>query len=277
MNARRPLADRVRLLAALGVLANGFLPVLWIVLTSLKPELELVQRPITWMPADATLENYRRAFGEQPLLRYLGNSLGVAVGSSLLAVVVSAATAYTLARLPVPRRNVVLVGLLAVALCPPAALLVPLFETMRGLGLLNTWLALILPNAVFSLPVCTLVLIAAFRAIPAELEDAALLDGCSRLGALWRVNLPLAAPGLGAAGLLGFVNAWDEFILALTLNAGPAGRTLPVGLQLYQGEFTFPWPVISAALVVGIVPLALLIVFFQGRLVGGLASGGLKG
>lgn len=274
----RPTAARFLSLAALAaVLVNGFFPVAWIVLTSLKSEVELVRRPITWWPDAPTLANYTQAFSEQPLLRFLGNSLGISALSALLAVAVSAAAAYALVRLPVPRRGLVLTALIAVAMCPAASLLAPLFEIMRGLGLLNTWAALILPNAVFSLPVCTLVLVAYFRSVPAELEEAALIDGCSRAGALRRISLPLAMPGLATVGLLAFVNAWDEFLLALTLNAAPGGRTLPVGILYYQGEYTFPWPVISAALVVGIVPLALIVVLFQERVVGGLAAGGLKG
>jgi multiple sugar transport system permease protein len=104
-----------------------------------------------------------------------------------------------------------------------------------------------------------------------------MIDGCTRLGALWRVVVPLAAPGVFTAGILAFVNAWDEFLLALSLNASASMRTLPVGITLYQGEFTFPWPIISAALIVAIVPMAVLIAVFQERVVGGLTQGGLKG
>ncbi|HEY0893961.1 MAG TPA: carbohydrate ABC transporter permease, partial [Cellvibrio sp.] len=163
------------------------------------------------------------------------------------------------------------------AMCPPATLQVPLFEMMRALGLLNTWLALILPNAVLSLPVCILVLVAFFKSLPESLEQAAMLDGCSRLGALWRIVLPLSLPGVITAGTLAFVNAWDEFLFALVLNAAPENRTLPVGILFYQGEFTFPWPLISAALIVGIVPLVVLIALSQQRLVGNLTAGGMKG
>jgi multiple sugar transport system permease protein len=148
---------------------------------------------------------------------------------------------------------------------------------MRSLGLLNTYAALVLPYAMLNLPVCTLVLVSFFQDIPRDLENAAMLDGCTRLGALWHVVIPLAAPGVFTAGILAFVNAWDEFLLALSLNASAAVRTAPVGIALYQGEFSFPWPVISAALVVAIVPVALLIALFQERVIGGLTQGGLKG
>jgi multiple sugar transport system permease protein len=145
------------------------------------------------------------------------------------------------------------------------------------LGWLNTYAALILPYVVLNLPVCTLVLVSFFQGIPRDLENAAMIDGCTRIGALWHVVVPLAAPGVFTAGILAFVNAWDEFLLALSLNSSPEVRTLPVGITLYQGEFTFPWPIISAALIVAIVPIAILIAVFQERVVGGLTQGGLKG
>lgn len=269
----RPL----HVLTSLAVLINGLFPVLWIAATSLKTETELVRRPITWWPAEPSTANYIRAFTEQPLLRFIANSLGISLCSALLAVAVSAAAAYAFARLDLPRRGLLLTILVATAMSPPASLLVPLFEVMRTVGLLNTWIALILPNAVISLPVCTLVLVAFFRSIPQDLEDAALIDGCSRAATLWHITLPLSLPGLFTAGILALVNAWDEFLLALTLNAAPAHRTLPVGILFYQGEFTFPWPVISAALVAGIIPLALLLIAFQRHVIGGLTAGGLKG
>jgi ABC-type Fe3+ transport system permease subunit len=125
---------------------------------------------------------------------------------------------------------------------------------------------------VLNLPVCTLVLVSFFQSIPRDLENAAMIDGCTRLGALWRVVVPLAAPGVFTAGILSFVNAWDEFLLALSLNSSASMRTLPVGITLYQGEFTFPWPIISAALIVAIVPIAVLIAVFQERVVGGLTQ-----
>lgn len=259
------------------VLINGLFPVIWIFLTSLKTEVELAATPITWLPDNASLENYQQAFSQQPLLLFLGNSLAIALLSALLALVISISAAYAFARLALPKAGLLLVGLIALAMCPPATLQVPLFEMMRALGLLNTWLALILPNAVLSLPVCILVLVAFFKSLPESLEQAAMLDGCSRLGALWRIVLPLSLPGVITAGTLAFVNAWDEFLFALVLNAAPENRTLPVGILFYQGEFTFPWPLISAALIVGIVPLVVLIALSQQRLVGNLTAGGMKG
>ena len=275
-----PLAWSPRLLrgvAAAAVVVNGFFPALWILLTSLKTEAELVAKPITWWPHQATLQNYVQAFTDQPLLRYLGNSVAVALLATVCSLVVSAGAAYAIARLNLKHRQLILTCIVASSMFPLVTLLVPIFETMRTLGLLNTYTALVLPYTVLNLPVCTLVLVSFFQAIPKDLENAAMIDGCTRLGALWRVVVPLAAPGVSTAGILAFVNAWDEFLLALSLNASASMRTLPVGITLYQGEFSFPWPIISAALIVAIVPIAVLIALFQERVVGGLTQGGLKG
>ena len=267
----------LRLLAAGIVVINGFFPAVWILFTSLKTEVELVSKPITWWPHAPTLGNYLRAFTDQPLLQYLGNSAVVAAGSTALSLLVAALAAYAIARLNLKHRQLILTAIVASSMFPLVTLLVPIFETMRTLGLLNSYVALILPYTVLNLPVCTLVLVSFFQSIPKDLENAAMIDGCTRLGALWRVVVPLAAPGVFTAGILAFVNAWDEFLLALSLNASPGMRTLPVGITLYQGEFSFPWPIISAALVVAIVPIAVLIAVFQERVVGGLTQGGLKG
>ncbi len=277
MNSNIFEGPRLRWIAAALVVANGFFPALWILLTSLKSETELVSKPITWWPANATLHNYVQAFTDQPLLRFMGNSALVALGATIASLLVSAGAAYAIARLNLKHRQLILTAIVASSMFPLVTLLVPIFETMRTLGLLNTYTALILPYVVLNLPVCTLVLVSFFQSIPRDLENAAMIDGCTRMGALVRVVVPLAAPGVFTAGILAFVNAWDEFLLALSLNSAASMRTLPVGITLYQGEFSFPWPIISAALIVAIVPVAVLIALFQERVVGGLTQGGLKG
>jgi multiple sugar transport system permease protein len=276
--SRSPLSGRpLRLVVGFILLINGLFPALWILLTSLKLEGELTRTPITWLPARPTLHNYVQAFSDQPLLLFLFNSFMVALISTLATLLVSVLAAYALARLKLRFRDLILSAIIAVSTFPLVTLLVPLFEIMRALSLLNSWTALVLPYTVLSLPICTLILVSFFEGIPRELENAAMIDGCTRIGALFSVVVPLSVPGVVTAGILAFVNAWDEFLLALSFNSSPALRTLPVGIQLYQGEFTFPWPVVSAALVVGIVPIAILIVIFQERVVSGLTSGGLKG
>lgn len=280
MNPTLPFSwntQTLRWAAAALVVINGFFPALWILFTSLKSEVELVRKPITWWPEKATLANYVQAFTDQPLLHYLFNSFFVATLATAASLVVASLAAYAIARLNLYYRQAILTCIVASSMFPLVTLLVPIFETMRTLNLLNSYTALVLPYVVLNLPVCTLVLVGYFQSIPKDLENAAMIDGCTRIGALWRIVVPLAAPGVFTAGILAFVNAWDEFLLALSLNSSPAVRTLPVGITLYQGEFSFPWPIISAALIVAIVPVAVLIALFQERVVSGLTQGGLKG
>ena len=235
--------------AGVVVVVNGFFPALWILLTSLKTETELMQYPITVSAgsADARQLLTRRS----PRSRSCA-SCGTASSSPrcrrCCACSSRALAAYALTRLRMPHRNLIMSVLLAVAMFPLISLMVPLFKLMRELGLLNTYLALILPYAVLSLPVCTLVMASFFQDIPPDLEAAAMIDGCSRVGALFQVVIPLSAPGVFTAAILAFVNAWDEFLLALTMMNRVSMRTLSVGITLYQGEFAFPWPLISAAL-----------------------------
>jgi multiple sugar transport system permease protein len=272
-----PSFRRSTFIAALIIAANGFIPAIWVFFTSLKTETELMRVPITILPQAPTVENYVRVFVDQPILIFLVNSFVVATLSTLLCVVVSALAAYSIVRLKVPMGTVILSAIVLVSMFPLISLMVPLFQIMRALELLNTWPALILPYAVLSMPVCTLVMASFFQDIPQDLEKAAMIDGCTRLGAMWKIILPLSGPGVFTAAILAFVNAWDEFLLALTLSPRVPSRTLPVGITLYQGEFAFPWPIISAALVVAILPICVLIVVFQERVVGGLTAGGVKG
>jgi multiple sugar transport system permease protein len=265
------------LLAAAIVVVNGFFPALWILFTSLKTESELLQFPITYIPRDPTLVNYYQAFTEKPLHLFILNSVIVAGASTIITVLVAALAAYALTRLKMPKRNLLMSILLAVSMFPLISLIVPLFQVMREIGLLNNYLSLILPYTVLSLPVCTLVMASFFQDISPDLEAAAMVDGCTRVQALFKIVLPLAAPGVFTAAILAFVNAWDEFLLALTFLSRESMRTLSVGITLYQGEFAFPWPLISAALIVAIVPVCILIAVFQERVVGGLTAGGVKG
>ncbi|MFN3392084.1 MAG: carbohydrate ABC transporter permease [Meiothermus ruber] len=271
-------SPRIWLWIAAGIVViNGFFPAVWILLTSFKTEAELTRIPITWLPENPTLQNYVQALTRAPIGRYFLNSLIVAVGATLLCVFVSALAAYALARLRIPYKTLIFSLLVGVSMFPTVTLLLPLFEMVLGLGLRNTYIALILPHAALSIPVATLVLVSFFQGIPKDLESAAMVDGCSRLGALWRIVVPLSAPGVFTASILAFVNSWDEFLLSLTLLPSQAMRTLPVGIQFLQGEYSFPWPLISAALIIALVPVALVIAIFQERVVGGLTQGGVKG
>jgi multiple sugar transport system permease protein len=270
--------QRVLVVFALLVLViNGFYPIIWIFLTSIKNELELTTKPITYWPAAASFSNYLEIFRAQPLARYFLNSLIVSSLSTLVCVTFAAFAAYALARLKLRYRRAIAITITAASMFPVVALIIPLFQTMKSLGWLNTYFSLVIPYAAFSLPISTLVLTAFFQGIPEDLESAAMIDGCSRFEALWRIVVPLAAPGVVTAAILAFVNSWNEFLLALTFNSAPDMKTVPVGVTLYQGEFTFPWPLISAAIVVTIIPVIGIIIVFQRKIISGLTAGGVKG
>jgi len=258
------------------LIVGGTFPLVWIALTSLKSGPELQQFPVQYLPTHPAWSNYARVFTEQPFATFFVNSLIVSGVSTVLCVVVASLAAYALARLKLRRRNVYTTLVVVFSMFPVISLVVPLFRILRGANLLNTYPALILPYTALSLPVAILVLIAFFGSIPRDLEAAAMIDGCSRLGALRRVVVPLSAPGIVTAALLVFVNSWNEFLLALSFNTSRTMRTVSVGVTLYQGEFAFPWPLISAAIVIAVVPLVLLIVLFQKRFVTGLTAGGVK-
>jgi multiple sugar transport system permease protein len=256
---------------------NGIYPMIWIVLTSLKNEIELQQTPITYLPRAPSFTSYAQVFEQQPFAQYFLNSVLVAGLSTIICVFIAALAGYAIARVNLPFKRFISIAVVAASIFPVVSLIVPLYQMMLALGWLNTYLALVVPYAAFSLPISILTLAAFFQGIPKELEDAAMVDGCSRFGALWRVIVPLAAPGMATAAILAFVNSWNEFLLALTFASNPATRTVPPAVALYQGEFSFPWPVISAAITIAIIPIIAIILIFQQRIINGLTAGSVKG
>ncbi len=277
------------------MVVNGFFPSVWLLLTSLKHDGELTQLPISYLPRDPTLDNYVAVFERNPFALFLRNSLVVSVVATLVCVLFAGLAGYALGRLKLRGSRAILTGIVMTSMFPALVLLVPLYRLFRGgeIGwlsgflffpdvvatpnLLNTYWALIIPYVALSLPIATMILTSFFQLIPDDLEAAATVDGASRLGALFRVIMPLSAPGMVTAAIIVFVNSWNEFLLALTFNTAVEMRTVPVGITFYQGQFSFPWAVISAAVTLGVIPLVLLIVFFQQRIISGLTAGGVKG
>lgn len=266
-------------LAALVALAIiwSLAPYLWTLFTSFKTERELYQFPVTYLPKVPTIINYVNVFTQNPFGRFLLNSAIVTVLSTVLCLFIASLAAYAFARLKFRGREPLLVGLLVVAMIPLITLIVPLYILVRNLGLLNTYWGLIAPYVTYSLPVAIFILTAFFREIPPELEEAALIDGCTRLNTLWRIIAPLAAPGFITAGIIVFVYTWNEFLIAMTLTSTTGVRTITVGIALYRGEFTFPWGVISAAVALATVPIMALILLGQRLVIRGLTAGAVKG
>jgi len=266
----------MRLAALVLLAAYCVAPFLWQVVTSLKPAAELTSLP-PLLPTRLTGEHYAAIFTGHPLLRIIANSAVVAVCTTALALVVGALAAYAVSILRVRGRAAILGVVLSVSMFPPIATVSPLFLLLNALGLRDTLAALVLTYSTFSLPLAVWLLANFFDALPRELYVAARVDGCSAFGALWRVVLPLAAPGILAAGLLVFIFAWNEFLFALSFTATEASRTLPVGIALFPGLHEVPYGEIAAASVVATLPVVALAFAFQRRIVEGLTAGAVKG
>jgi multiple sugar transport system permease protein len=248
-------------------------PFAWQVLTSLRPEGELTR---AGLPSRLSLDAYASVLASGTFLRAVANSLVVAAVTTAFCLAVGASAAFALAKLRFPGRGLLLAAALGVSMFPPIATVSPLYLLLRALGLRDQLLGLVLPYATFALPLTLWLLTSFFRELPDALYRAARVDGCTPFGAFWRVMLPLAAPGLATTGLLVFIFCWNEFLYALTFLSSPEKRTVPVALSLFAGEHVEPWCEVAAASLVATLPLALLTLFFQRRIVSGLTSGAVK-
>ena len=257
------------------IAAWSLLPFAWSIVTSLKSETDLGRL----LPSEPTLANYPAIFERQPFGRYLLNSVLVAAGSTLLAVAVGSLAAYALARLRFRRAALIERTLLVFALVPPAILIVPLFSSARALGLVNSYVGLIIVHAALNLPFVIWSLASFFRELPPELEDAARVDGFSRFAILWRIVLPCSGPAVAATAVLAFIFSWNEFVIALTLLSSPSMRTVPVGISMLSGStaYEIPWSQVSAAVVLTTLPVVAVVLALQRWIVSGLTSGAVKG
>jgi multiple sugar transport system permease protein len=258
------------------VLCYCVAPFLWQVGTSLKLDAQLLSLP-PLLPLPPTLEHYTAIFAGSGFPRVFTNSVVVAACTTLAALTIGTLAAFALSVLRVRRRAAFLAIVLSVSMFPPIATVSPLFLFLSVVGLRDTLLALILTHTTFALPLAVWLLTNVFDTLPRELYVAARVDGCTAAGALVRVLLPLAAPGLLAAGLLVFVFSWNEFLFALSFTATDAARTIPVAIALFPGLHEIPYGEIAAACVVVTLPVVVLAFAFQRRIVEGLTTGAVKG
>jgi multiple sugar transport system permease protein len=263
------------------VLVFALVPVVWIISLSFKTPASVADG--RFLPAHWTLDNYKVLFeggiSNSPFLKPLINSIVVAVTSTVLAIVIAAFAAYAIARLEFPGKNVILVAALAIAVFPTISIVGPLFNIWRSIGLFDTYPGLIIPYLTFALPLSIYILVAFFREIPWDLEDAAAVDGATPFQTFRKVILPLAAPGTFTAAILVFIICWNEFLFAITLTSSNNARTVPAALAFFTGasQFTAPTGNIAAAGVIVTIPIILFVLFFQRRIVTGLTSGAVKG
>jgi multiple sugar transport system permease protein len=263
------------------VVVFALLPVLWIISLSLKPPEAITDQK--FIPSDITFDNYKALFeggiSDSVFLKPLINSILIALITTVVAVTLAALAAYAIARLDFPGKALILAGALAIAMFPPISTVGPLFDMWRALGLYDTYLGLIIPYLTFSLPLAIYTLVAFFREIPWELEQAAQVDGATPMQAFTKVIIPLAAPGVFTAAILVFIFALNDFVFAISLTSSDASRTVPAALAFFTGESQFEEPTgnIAAAAVVVTIPVIIFLMIFQRRIVAGLTAGAVKG
>ena len=238
---------------------------------------ELYTVPPIWWPDAPTWDNYHKVLFESNIPRYFLNSVIISVGSTALALLLAIFASYGFARFDFRGKPLLQAFVLIGQLLPTAAIIVPLFITLRVLGLVNTYWGLILVYMIITLPLSVWMLTSYFKAIPAELDEAAIIDGASRLGVLFRITLPLSVPGIVAVCVYAFVTTWNEFIFALCFATDSSVKTLPIGLAEFSTEFNTDWGAVMAASVVMTLPIALLFLSMQRLFVGGLTAGATKG
>lgn len=259
------------------VVAFALFPVLWIVSLSFKTPASIADG--NFVPREWTLENYQNIFDTALFTRSLINSIGIALISTAIAVVLGMMAAYAVARLNFPGKRALIGVSLLIAMFPQISLVTPLFELWRDLRLFDTWPGLILPYITFALPLAIYTQSAFFRQIPWDLEKAAKMDGATQAQAFRRVIAPLAAPGVVTTAILVFIFCWNDFLFAVSLTSTEASRTAPVALSFFTGDSQFEDPTgsISAAAVVITIPIVIFVLLFQRRIVSGLTSGAVKG
>ncbi|HTP03520.1 MAG TPA: carbohydrate ABC transporter permease [Anaerolineales bacterium] len=260
----------------LAFLAFAILPWFWMLLCSIRPERELMQSPIVLWPGALTLLNHVELLQRTSFAQNLRDSLIVAVGAVSLGLTLALPAAYAFSRFRFRGRQVLRTQFLVINMFPVVMLILPLFVLMRDLGLLDTYFALIGGHGTFTLPFAIWLLTGYFDGIPVELDQAAMIDGATRLQALRLVVFPLAMPGVIAVGLYLFITSWNEYLFALML-AGRNVRTVTVALQLFIGENQIQWGLLMAGGTLVSLPATVLFLFAQRRLVSGLTSGAVKG
>ncbi len=254
-------------------------PFAWVFLASFKTRAELYATPIVYLPASWSLANYAEAWTSKltPFSRFFVNSLWVSSVTMVATTAVSILAGFALARFRFAGRQTFLLVFLATQMFPAVLLIAPLLSQWHALGLIDTYQALIYSNFSFTVPFTVWMLVGYFESIPVELEESAMIDGCSRFGALCRVVLPLAAPGVAATAIFAFVASWSELLFAITFTSQTEMRTLSAGLLFMVGQYEIQWGQLSAGVIISTVPVAILFTYLQRHLIQGLSAGAVKG
>ena len=277
--AERVLGGPVLWLGLAALTLFAMLPFVWVFLASFKTRAELYATPIVYLPASLSVANYVEAWTSKltPFSRFFANSLWVSSVTMVATTLVSILAGYALARFRFAGRQTFLLIFLATQMFPAVLLIAPLLSQWYALGLIDTYQALIYSNLSFTVPFTVWMLVGYFESIPLELEESAMLDGCNRFGALCRVVLPLAAPGVAATAIFAFVASWSELLFAITFTSQTEMRTLSAGLLFMVGQYEIQWGQLSAGVIISTVPVAILFTYLQRHLIQGLSAGAVKG
>ena len=264
-------------LAFVVVIVTSLVPVFWLLMLSLKTPASATDG--SFIPHHWTLDNYHDIFSQSVFTAALRNSIGIGLIATTLAVLLASSAAYAIARLDFPHKQTILAVALMVTLFPQVSLVGPMYNLWRQIGLFNTWIGLIIPYLTFALPLSIFVLSTFFREIPWELEQAAQIDGATPFQAFTKVIAPLAAPGLATTFIIVFLICWNDFVFAISLTATSAAQTVPAAIAQFPGvsQFTQPIGDIAAAAIVVTIPVMILVLLFQRRIVAGLTAGAVKG
>jgi multiple sugar transport system permease protein len=286
---RRLLGDQVRDLALYLIVSIWFLPVLWVATTSFRARVEINSRPPVWLPRQIDFDSYKILLGMPtpegsfgmggsiPFAAYARNSLMIGLTGTAIALTLGTLAGYVFARFRFRAKNGIFLGMMLARAVPGIALSLPLFILFARLRLSDKPIGMIIAYAALNIPFTAWLMDGFFRAIPEELDEAALIDGCSRWTAFWRIALPLALPGLAASGIFAFLTSWNEFAVAQQITRTPASRTFPPALYEFTGQFVSDWRGMTAMSVMMMIPAIIFVVLIQRQLVQGLASGAVKG
>lgn len=262
-------------LFSLGLMMFVLLPIVWLLLSSVKQDVELLSKPPTFLPKQLTLENYVNLLLNEKVVHTLKNSLIVSLFTTLISLVIGIFGAYAFARFRFRGRNALYLSILGTQMLPAMAILIPLFVLLRVTGLLYTFQGLIISYVAFSLPYVIWMYHAFLQSLPHEIEEAARIDGCSRLQIIYKIVIPLSASGLSATGIFVFIGAWNEFLLALALTQSGT-RTLPVQIAEFIGQDRVQYEILFPTSIISCLPVLLVVLFFQKYIVKGLIEGAVK-
>jgi multiple sugar transport system permease protein len=252
-------------------------PIIWIILTSIKPVKEILTLPITYIPKHPTLENYRNILKTTNFPVYFKNSMIVSSTSAIVTSIITLFAGYSLARFKFAGKKLTLLIFLATQMVPVVAIIIPIFLLFSKLKLINNLLGLVIIYTVLNIPFCTLMIKGFFEKIPYSLEEAAMIDGCSRVEALIRIILPVMKPGIIATFVFAFIGAWNELFFNTIFISREALKTLPTGINAFIGKYDINWGMMTAGSVIALIPIFIMFGIIQKYLVAGMTAGSVKG